>query len=319
MILGIALPVFGAARMPFEAALTRELQDARLLPPKLQIGTMEKIDQTKAAVALGGLRTLVATFLNLRAFTYFTERNWDDLADAFDTIVDLAPHTRYYWDTGFWHMAYNTASYYVNGSELPPMRRREAWRASILKGRAFLERGIRNNPDDWTLHADMGFMLSDPNKFSAFGNYNETFAAAANAYQDAAATGKAPGYVRRFRVYAMARVEGREMEALALLRALFAESLQNRTPTLTVLLLVLEARENPSMDTAARAVELFGTPAKAYDVLCNHWRRTSERFPVYGVAAAIASLENTLAIPEQDRFLNKALPPPPGPDKWFHN
>ena len=128
----------------------------------LEIATRDRIGQTSSAVALGGLRTLVATFLNLRAFTYFTEQRWDDVADTYDTIVDLAPHTRYYWETGSWHLAYNAASYYLNDSELPPLRRREAWRASILRGRAFLERGIRNNPDDWSLLANLGMLLSDP-------------------------------------------------------------------------------------------------------------------------------------------------------------
>ncbi|MEY5013405.1 MAG: hypothetical protein RLY69_1120, partial [Verrucomicrobiota bacterium] len=143
LILVVLLLAFGAARMPYERELGKSLRDAGLFPPTLQIGTRERIGQTSSAVALGGLRTLVATFLNLRAFTYFTERRWDDVEETFNTIVDLAPHTRYYWETGSWHLAYNAASYYINDSKLPPLRRREAWRMSILKGRAFLERGIR--------------------------------------------------------------------------------------------------------------------------------------------------------------------------------
>ena len=39
----------------------------------------------------------------------------------------------------------------------------------------------------------------------------------------------------------------------------------------------------------ARAIELFGTPEKAYDALSGHWQRTRERFPVYGVAAGLGS------------------------------
>lgn len=317
VILSFALLAFGAVRMRFETGLTHALQAERLLPTELRIGTMEKIGQTSAVVALGGLRTLVATFLNLRAFTYFTEKRWNDVADTYDTIVDLAPHTRYYWDAGYWHMAYNAASYYAYGSDFSPVRRREAWRASIHKGRAFLERGIRNNPDDWVLHSDLGYLLSDPNKFPAFRNPDATFAAAADAYQKAADTGNALGYVRRFHLYALARVAGREAQALVLARALYAEGVKNRTPTFLTLLLVLEAYENPEMDTAARAVELFGSPGKAYESLSGHWQRTSERFPVYGVAKAMAELENTLAIPEKDRVLNKSLPPPRDPDQWF--
>jgi len=315
-VVAMAVLAFGAVRMPFEAALSKDLRKAGLTPEPIQIGTREKIGQTSSAVALGGLRTLVATFLNLRAFTFFQEQRWDDVADTFDTIVDLAPRTRYYWETGSWHLSYNAASYYLNDSELPALRRREAWRASIIKGRAFLERGIRNNPDDWSLYATLGFLLTDSNKFQAFRDRNETFAAAAEAYRKSAATGKAMGYVRRAEFYALARVAGREKDALAMARSLYADP-KNRTPTLLSLLFVLEAHENPSVDMAKRAVEIFSTPEKAYESLCDHWRRTREHFPIYGVAGALESFEKTLSIPKEKSIFDQPLPPPAGPDQWF--
>lgn len=315
-IIAAALLAFGVARMPFEMALSKELRQANLTPQPLDIGTRERIGQTSSAVALGGLRTLVATFLNLRAFSFFQEQRWDDVADTYDTIVDLAPRTRYYWETGSWHMAYNAASYYINDSKLPTLRRREAWRNSILKGRTFLERGIRNNPNDWSLEANLGFLLSDPNKITAFRDLNATFAAAAEAYRISADTGKALGYVRRSEFYSLARVHGKEAEALAMARSLYQEPI-NRTPTLLVLMFVLEAHENPSMDMAKRAIEIFGSPEKAYEALSAHWQRTREHFPVDGVAAAMQSLETTLHISSADSVLNKALPAPIGPDQWF--
>lgn len=315
-ILTAALLVFGAARMPFEASLAKELRTAGLTPPPMEIGTRDKIGQTSSAVALGGLRTLVATFLNLRAFSFFQEQRWDDVADTYDTIVDLAPRTRYYWETGSWHSAYNAASYYINDSKLPALRRREAWRASILRGRAFLERGIRNNPTDWSILANLGFLLSDSNKLAAFRDSSEAFAAAADAYRRSADTGKALPYVRRAEFYSLARVAGKEQEALALARSLYAAR-QNHTPTLLILLLVLEAHENPSMDSTRRALELFGTPEKAYEALTGHWQRTRERFPVYGVAAALESLEKTLAVPADKSIFKQPLQSTAGPDDWF--
>jgi hypothetical protein len=316
-ILAGALLALGGARLPFEAGLTRELQDVGLMSPAMGISTRDRIGQTSSVVALGGLRTLVATFLNLRAFTFFTEQRWSDLADTFDTIVDLAPRTRYYWETGSWHLAYNAASYYQQDSKLPPLRRREAWRSSILQGRAFLERGIRNNPNDWRLHAALGYLLSDPNKFPAFRSLPETFAAAAEAYQKSSATGEALPYVRRAGFYSLARVENREAEALAMARTLYAEGVENRTPTLLMLLLVLEAHENPSMDVASRAIELFGTSEKAYAALSGHWQRTRERFPVFGVATALESLETILSIPKEKSIYNRPLPPPFDPNDLF--
>jgi hypothetical protein len=204
----------------------------------------------------------------------------------------------------------------MNDSKLPALRRREAWRASILRGRAFLERGIKNNPDDWSLAANLGFLLSDSNKFSAFRDPDEAFAAAAVGFRRSAATGTALPYVRRAEFYSLARVTGKEKEALALARSLYAEK-QNRTPTLLILLLVLEAYENPDMDVSARAVELFGTPEKAYEALTGHWHRVRERFPVYGVAGALESLEKTLNIPKDQSIFNKPMPAPLNPDDLF--
>jgi hypothetical protein len=293
----LALLATGALRMPFEAALTRELRAAGLLAAPLAIGTRERIGQTSAVVALGGLRTLVATFLNLRAFTFFTERRWDDVYDTFNTIVDLAPHTRYYWETGAWHQAYNAASYYLYESELPPLRRNAAWRASVLRGREFLERGIRNNPDDPNLQAYLGFLLTDRNKFKAFRDPDATFAAAADAYQAAADSGRALPYARRFQLYALARVAGRETEALALARALY-QNPGNRTPTMQCVFFTLEVHANPNLiDPGRFALNVFGSAQQAYDSLSKYWLRASERLPIHGVASALKALEVELGIP----------------------
>ena len=315
-VLTFSVLAFGAARMPFEAGLAMELRAAGLTPPPIEIGTRDKIGQTSSAVALGGLRTLVATFLNLRAFTFFEEQRWDDLAETYDTIVDLAPRTRYYWEAGYSHLAYNAASYYINDSTLPSLRRREAWRAAIYRGRAFLERGIRNNPDDWSMLANLGFLLSDSNKFLAFRDPNKSFAEAADAYRRSANTGNALGYVRRAEFYSLARVKGKEQESLAIARTLYAEQ-RNRVPTMMMLLLVLEAHENPAMDTAKRAIEIFGTPEKAYEALSSHWQRTREHFPVYGVAAGLETLEKMLNVPEEQSIFKQPLQAPAGPDDWF--
>lgn len=315
-ILTVALLAFGAARMPFEAGLAKELRAANLTPPKLEIGTMDKIGQTSSAVALGGLRTLVATFMNLRAFSFFEEQKWNEVADTYDMIVDLAPRTSYYWDAGYSHSAYNAASYYINDSKLPPLRRKEAWRASILRGRAFLERGIKNNPDNWSLWANLGFLLSDSNKFPAFENTDKTFAEASEAYRRADETGNALDYVKRAEFYALSRISGREKDALAMGRSLYADR-KNRTPTLQTLMFVLEAHENPEMDKVQKAVEIFGTPEAARESLSAHWQRTRERFPVHGVAETLQALEKQLNIPPDQSILNQPLPPPAGPTDWF--
>jgi hypothetical protein len=317
VLLGLAVLAFGAVRLPYELGLTRDLRAAGLLSEPLEIGTRDRIGQTSSAVALGGLRTLVASFLHLRAYTYFIDRRWADVEATFETIVDLAPRTRYYWETAAWHMAYNAASYYINDSELPPLRRREAWRAHVGKGRSILERGVRNNPDDWSIMANLGFLLTDSNKIAAFPDPTTAFADAADAYQRAVETGEAPPHLRRLQLYAMARVPERESEALALARELHAESPTHHLPTLLSVLLVLEVRADPTIDTGSRARELFGTPERAYQSLSSFWLRTEELFPADGVAAALQHLEKILSIPAEKSVFNRSLQRPSGPDDWF--
>jgi hypothetical protein len=188
---------------------------------------------------------------------------------------------------------------------------------SILKGRAFLERGIRNNPDDWSMLASLGFLLSDSNKFSAFRDKNASFAAAADAYRKADATGKALGYVKRSAFYALARVDGREAEALKEARRLYAQGKINHTPTMKALLFVFQAWENPQMDLLASAIEIFGSAEKAYEALSGHWLRTRDGFPVHGISSVIMLLEERLAIPREKSVLSRPLPAPVGPDEWF--
>ena len=91
-VLGVAILVAGAVRLPFERQFTIDLHQEKLLSPKLEIGTGEKLGQTFYAVSLGGLRSLIATFMNLRAFGYFEKQQWADVVDSYDLIVDLAPH-----------------------------------------------------------------------------------------------------------------------------------------------------------------------------------------------------------------------------------
>jgi hypothetical protein len=304
LILFFAVLAAGIARMPCEVALTGELRAAGLFPPPLAIDTRDKIGQTSAAVALGGLRTLVATFLNLRWLTFFSERRWDDVAEIFDTMVDLAPRTDFYWETGAWHQAYNAAAYYQYDADLPPLRRTAAWRAAILRGRAFLERGIRNNPGDAKLNEYLGFLLTDRNKFQAFRDPDATFAAAAAAYQAAADSGEALPKVRRFQLYALARVPAREAEALSLARSLY-QTPSNRTPTLQCVYFVLEAHATPAQRNLEDfALDIFGSADSAYECLSRYWLRGNDCFPLYGVARVLNALEAKLGIDATKSIFN---------------
>jgi hypothetical protein len=315
-VLGLAILAAGVLRMPIERQLTDDLHEAGLLPPKLEQRTGEKIGQTFSAVSLGGLRTLVATFLNLRAFTFFTEQRWGDVGDTYEMIVDLAPRTRYYWDTGSWHQAYNAASYFLYGSELPPLRRKANWRASILRGHEFLERGIRHNPEDPVLKHRLGTLLSDPNKIAAFGDPGEAYEAAYRAYMSAANTPNSPVFSKRFALYSLARVPGREKDALELLKEIEADG-GPMPPTTYGLSYTLRHHENPSLPVRELVDSIFPSRQAAYETLGSQWLRTRDHFPLHGVAEAVALLESDLEIPPERSVLKQDVPPPMDPDDYF--
>jgi hypothetical protein len=308
IIVCLAILATGAARLRIEEGLTQEMRAKGLLGEKLEVTTREKIGQTSAAVALGGLRTLVATFLNLRAMEEFHNQEWAKLDETYRLVVDLAPRTRYYWETASWHQSYNAAAYYQNASEMPAQRRREAWRLSITRGREILEQGIRNMPNDWSLQANLGFLLRDPNKISAFENPDEAMLAASRAYGMASRHKGALSYTRRFEFYTLAQVPGNEAEALALGRKLYAEGPVNRAPTLLCILFSLEAWERPEMDLVARAVELFGSREQAVEQLELYWQRVRERMPMHGVALALEKLYDALGVEREKRVIHQ--PPP---------
>jgi len=306
LIVVVALLVAGAIRAPLELAMNKDLRDARLLPEPLHIDARERIGQTGFAVALGGLRTLVATFYNLRAYTAFTEDRWAEAEESFETTVALAPSTTYYWVNGAWHLAYNAGHSYQNDSSLPPLRRQELWRGTVNKGRAFLERGIRNNPESWSLNAELGLLLSDANKMPAFTGSGgiplpELYQAAAKAYQSASEHG-GPAYAKRNWFYNLARVPGREAEALAMGEEL-AESRAHRTPTVLALLFVLRMHANPDQDGYALCRTIFNDDQHAYRALSFLWEDRRQNFPVDGLALVLKTLEEHLAIPPEKSII----------------
>ncbi len=316
VVVGLAVLVMGGLRLPFERRLAGELEGVGLLPKRMEVQTGEKIGQTFYAVSLGGLRTLVATIFNLRAFAFFEEQKWARVGETYELIVDLAPRTMYYWDTGSWHQSYNAASYYLYDSKLPALRRKYAWRDSIFLGRDFLNKGLRNNPDSVVLRERLGFLYADPNKMAAFGSPTEAFEKSYDAYMEALKTGKARSLTKRMALYSLARIPGREKEALAMVREIKAEQ-EILPPTMLNVFYVLSYQEDPEQQVEGLIDSIFPSRQVAYQCLSGHWLRTRDRYPVDGVAAAVVFLEKELGITEEESVLKKDLLAPMDMDGIF--
>lgn len=284
VVVVLALVVAGLVKSPWEEQAQREFEAQGLLFRPLEVGVKEKIGQTCAAVALGGLRSVVATFLNLAAYGSFENRDWIKLGEQFELIVALQPRTSYYWDVGAWHMAYNAAVDYKENEELPAARQEALHRAYVLKGRAFLERGIINNPNDWTLLSSLGRFYGTPSKYP-------DYAKSAEAYERAWKTGQARHYESRAWLYSLARVEGKREQALALARQLFARD-GNRVDTLCCLLFVLEWMQKDAPPTLELLQRCFESEKDALRMLKTYRQNNAEMLPTAGVDHAIALLES---------------------------
>lgn len=279
IVLGV-LALAGVARTPFEKKVEQTLRAEQLLSEPLNISTRERIGQDSAAIALGGLRTLVAFAYNLRAFEYFEHQDWVRVEDTYETVVTLAPHTIYYWDTAAWQMATNAAGDIRDDESLSALRRDQLRKGYIEKGRSFLKRGIENNPDDWRLPASLGRLYSDQSKVPDYPEAYHWFSYAAER--------NAPEFIRHHALTSLIRIPGRGKDARVLLGQILANP-RERVPTMLVLSFVFARQDgDTSTDLAKR---IFGSEPQALQSLTNYLRREKEDFPMTGVKEEIARLQ----------------------------
>jgi hypothetical protein len=215
LLAAAVLMTAGFVRMHLEESMTADFRKQGLLSQPLELELKEKLGQNSSAVALAGLRTLVATFTHIKVTECFSHQKWPELEKAMNTTVQLAPRGTYYWDIGGWHIGTNASTYYRSEAGLPELRARAEAKRWVAKGREFFERGIRNNPDDWRLRVALGNLCSDPFRYP-------DDALAVEAYAGAVATGEAPPSVHRALFFAQVRAGSDPVQSRAQVRELLA-------------------------------------------------------------------------------------------------
>jgi len=292
LLAAAVLMTAGFVRMHLEESMTADFRKQGLLSQPLELELKEKLGQNSSAVALAGLRTLVATFTHIKVTECFSHQKWPELEKAMNTTVQLAPRGTYYWDIGGWHIGTNASTYYRSEAGLPELRARAEAKRWVAKGREFFERGIRNNPDDWRLRVALGNLCSDPFRYP-------DDALAVEAYAGAVATGEAPPSVHRALFFAQVRAGSDPVQSRAQVRELLANP-RNRVPTLLCIAYVLECRFDPPEDPVARAVEIFGSEEKALRNLGSYFLNIYDRLPMDGVELAVRLLEYRRGIRPED-------------------
>lgn len=229
VIAGLAILVFGGARLPFERHLAAMQNAAGFRTTKLDLTLREQLGQMGFVASLSGFRSLIAAYLFLEAYDAWTTpigdtgQQWSRMANLLRTITTLQPKSEMYWDMAAWHMAYNASVAALEDERQPsePLRRR-AQRQYWDLGKKFIEDGIANNPRSPKLRATLARILLE--------KYDD-HCAAADAFAAAAAQPGALPYLRRAAAYELAKCEGREQEAYKALLDLYNGGDSERTPS----------------------------------------------------------------------------------------
>ena len=283
--------IFGIARSGFEKKMYREMVAANLLEKPLEISQNEKVGQTFSAVALGGLRTVVASFLNLRAYGFFERQEWRELAEAYETITSLQPRSLYYWDSGQWHLTYNAAGQTRNNAELTPLRREQLFRHYIKEGREFGERGLKNMPDSYRLHQSLAQNYSNVHRLPDFEK-------AANHYKRAWQLNPQSLLMKRQWLLCLASTTGNDAEILTNCREMYHHEKTTApfivTPALACLTFAMESIQPGALPTIELVDAIFPDRITAWKQLSLYYQNNANQRPTHGIPRALELLQHNV-------------------------
>ncbi len=277
LLLALAMLLLGGlVLLPLSRALRREEQEAGMQLPPPPAQQTDALSQQLYLFTLGGLRSLSAEILALDATSAWMEGDWPRLARRWHTITALCPHRTNYWVRASRDMHVNAASALSRDQRLDERARVEQSLHYLDEGERFLLEGIANNPQDPTLFARLGDLYSDVYRRPQYGK-------AVEAYREAIRLGASPNFFERQIFYNLCRIRGREQEAWALGRRLYASERQ-RVPSVLCLLYVLQQRlgDQIAPSVALTLEQLFGNSEKARRQL-GRFRNNMNNFPTYGI------------------------------------
>ena len=282
----------GYLRMPLEQKFTEDLRERKAIPPPIGREVWGQMGQTSLAGVLGGLRTVMASTLNLAAQTHFEDKEWYELKKQYEIITALDPYNEFYWNNGGWHLAYNAASWARTNQELSPIRRKFLEREFLEAGDAFYHEGLLMLPESPNLWSEVGRLWSNPYK-------RPDLPRAAEAYKMAAKYGNS--FYQRSYLYVLARIPGREIEAFEVAKNLLITDPRNlRVPTFRCILFCLSTNpELPEDELQPKLGEVFPSKEQAYQDLFNYRSRVQEE-GFYGgrIDEVLQTLIDELHIPD---------------------
>ncbi len=248
--------LFGIVRMPVEQGMEEELRAAGFREWSPDISSRDQLGQAGFAGALGGFRSLVALYFDVKAHSARQNKDWVEVEKFRNVTTTLQPRFWKHWDMAAWDMAWNAYAFYRREAE----RHRddlEGWKIEkvtmplyLEKGVDFARRGAKWLPDSYRLLRVVAEIYSQ--KY-------EDKCAAADWYLMASQAPDAPAYVYRAYAHHLALCEGSEEKAYEVTSALYHGG-GKRTPTLRY---DMEALEDHFAGAAARGKTLAELEAAA--------------------------------------------------------
>jgi len=257
----LGLTAFGFARTPVENHLRDELAGARMLLPPPGQGAFEQMSQSALIGTLGGLRSLVATYLTLEAYEHFSTKSWDDLRQTYQIITNLEPTDESHWVSVIWHIGINATANMELDRKLPRFERERRFKEYAFQAIDLAEKGIKQLPESAAIRIQLAEVYREKLKDDC---------ATSRVYGETIGLPGAPGYVRRFHGYFMARCPGKEQEAYAYLMSLYREGDSQHLPTLIKEIKILEEKLAVPVPQRIRDADPDRprkTPAKRQNVL----------------------------------------------------
>jgi hypothetical protein len=246
----------GAARMPLEQRYTADMRERQLLEPPLNLDLREELGQTFFIAVLGGFRSVVATFMELKTVQPYLDENWGLVDQYYAICCKLQPRDEAYWESRAWHLAANARDGFLYDQRYSEETRHVLAQQSVNKGIAVLLEGTKHRPDSGRLWERLGYYAAMP------WNDLPDHSKAAEYYAKAAATPGARRFYYRFHVYELAQIPGREMEAWDKLMELYKNP-EDNTPRVELSLLRLfkkVSQINPQATLPQKLRDLFTTP-----------------------------------------------------------
>ena len=231
----ICLFVFGLIRLPVETSLRRQLTESGMLLPLPGHTGIEQLGQSALMGTLGGLRSLVASYLILESFHHFSNQDWDANKRSLLLATYLEPTEESHWVSLVWNRGINATAWVEVHSDLPEFERKLRFQEYALDAIELGNAGLKQLPKSVALRIQIAEVykekLRDP-------------AGMARMYGELIGLEGAPMYASRFYGYALSDVPGKEREAYDHLIDLYWAGEYNHLPTLIKKILELQEKLN---------------------------------------------------------------------------